>query len=226
MKLKAVIPFILQSTVWWLVMRPFLIFFTGFKVEGIEHIKNLNAPAIFTPNHSHPLDAELVPLALPFWSSFSPMFYVVRDGKKYSSWKKVLFTFINLKLIGAYPLAHDKKDYALSLKTHENLLQSGLSVCIFPEGGLTKDGNIQKAHGGVTHLANATKLPVIPVLITGTYGMHFSALVLGKHRITVKFLPPVYLQDQHHEQIKAGDYHTFAEELLNTLRVEKGERIL
>ena len=93
MKLKAVIPFILQSTVWWLVMRPFLIFFTGFKVEGIEHIKNLNAPAIFTPNHSHPLDAELVPLALPFWSSFSPMFYVVRDGKKYSSWKKVLFTF-------------------------------------------------------------------------------------------------------------------------------------
>lgn len=225
MKKYQLLPFLLQGTLWWVVMKPIFSIFTKFHVEGYRHIQNLPKPVIFAPNHSHSIDAVLLPLALPLWSKFAPVFYVTREGVRYEGWKRFLFTFFNLKHIGAYPIAHDQKNYAVSLQAHERILRDGGSMCIFPEGGTTKDGLIRPAKGGVGHLAASTQSLVVPVLITGTFGLSFKDFLLRENRITITFFPPMQLQAN---TSLDGDelvnhYRSFGEKVLNVIRVAKNE---
>lgn len=215
-----ILPFLLQGTLWWVVMKPLMTLLFGLQIKGYEHVRDVASPAIFAPNHSHPLDAELLPLALPLWSRFSPMFYVAREAGEYSSWKKLLFGIFNLEHIGAYALAHDKKDYAASLKKHVAILNDGGSVCIFPEGGITRDGLIRRAHGGVSYLANQTGLPVIPVLIRGSYRFPLIKLLFRRESLSIEFFPPVYIDQgiYRNSDETAEAYRANAEEILNILR--------
>jgi len=221
-------PFLLQGTLWWLVTKPIFHIFTKFNVQGYEHLKKLPPSIIFAPNHSHAVDAVLIPLALPLWSRFSPVFYVTREGIRYEGWKKFLFTFFNLKHIGAYPISHDKKNYALSLKTHEVIIKEMGSMCIFPEGGTTKDGLIRQAKGGVGYLASTTAAPVIPILITGTFKLSFKHFLLRKNTITIRFFPPLYLKEDF--TLKGDElvthYRNFGEKVLNVLREAKSEPVV
>ncbi|MDE1975532.1 MAG: 1-acyl-sn-glycerol-3-phosphate acyltransferase [Patescibacteria group bacterium] len=47
-------------------------------------------------------------------------------------------------------------DYSKAMPHHEGIIRDGGSVCIFPEGRTTKDGNIGEGKGGVAYLAWAT----------------------------------------------------------------------
>lgn len=226
-KIYFILPFFLQGTLWWIVVRPILYFFVGFKVINYECVKNLKGPVIFAPNHSHSLDAVLLPLALPLWSRFSPIFYVTREGVRYTGWRKFLFTFFNLKHIGAYPITHDKKNYALSLETHKKIIEDGGSMCIFPEGGTTKDGFVRPARGGITYLAATTGVPVVPVLITGTFQLDIPTFLKRKSQVTVEFFPEMYFTElvEYHEGDAelATRYRKFGESILNVIRIAKKE---
>ena len=46
------------------------------------------------------------------------------------------------KIFGAYPATVGIKDYEKMLMHHINILCRGHSVCIFPEGGLSKNGEL------------------------------------------------------------------------------------
>lgn len=225
MKLYFVWPLILQSTLWWIVMKPFTSFFFRLEVKGLHHLKDISSPAIFAPNHSHPLDSELLPLALPIWSRFSPMFYVTLAPKRYTGWKKVIFTTLNLEHIGAYAFTHDKKDYALSLKKHVSILKDGGSVCIFPEGSMTKNGLIGHARGGVSYLASETEAPIVPVLIQGTYKLTLLDTVLRRRKVTIEFFPAVHYKNKIYSNTEATaeEYRANAEQVLDVIRKGKGE---
>ena len=177
MKFYAILPAVLQGTLWWFLMKPFFSFFGQLKVVGYEKVKLLDAPVILAPNHSHSLDAVLLPLAFPLWSKFSPLFYVARPAQLYTGWRKVAFSLQDLKFIGSYPLIPNKKDYGVALEKHVNLLREGNTLCIFPEGGTTKDGTIRDAHGGVTYLATVTKRPIVPVHVSGTFQLTFKNFI-------------------------------------------------
>jgi len=47
-------------------------------------------------------------------------------------------------------------------------------VCIFPEGRLTRDGEIASFRAGLTRIVTETPVPVIPMAITGLWGSLFS----------------------------------------------------
>ena len=53
-------------------------------------------------------------------------------------------------------------------------LREGELVCIFPEGRLTRDGDIAAFRTGLTRIVTETPVPVIPMAIAGLWGSMFS----------------------------------------------------
>ncbi len=200
-------------------MKPLFLFFGHLKIVGYENVKALDAPIILAPNHSHSLDAVLLPLAFPLWSKFSPLFYVARPAQLYSGWRKIAFSLQDLNFIGSYPLIPNKKDYGVALQKHEDLLRNGNTLCIFPEGGTTKDGTIRDAHGGVAYLADVTKRPIVPVHISGTFQLTFMDLIKRKNKLTISFLDPIFPEELSKQLFdNQNDYREAAQIVVGRLR--------
>jgi 1-acyl-sn-glycerol-3-phosphate acyltransferase len=54
-------------------------------------------------------------------------------------------------------------------------------VCIFPEGGITRDGELQPFKGGVMKLIEGMPdVPVIPMALGNLWGSYFSRVEGGK----------------------------------------------
>ena len=205
-------------------MRPLFRFFTRLEIRGLENVTSLKSPVIFAPNHSSLLDSVLLPLALPFWSRFSPMFYLTSvyshfKNKEKFGWLVYFFRPVTFKLLGAYPTINGNKDYSFALARHIQILSDGGSVCIFPEGTITKDGLIGPAHGGVGYLAFKTKKAVVPVLISGIYKITLSDIFHRRRKIIIKFCEPVSADVfGATEDIDVQSLKKFSENILQILR--------
>ena len=58
-------------------------------------------------------------------------------------------------------------------------LASGNIVCIFPEGGITRDGEIQRFRPGIEKLIKRRPVPVVPVALCHLWGSWFSRRKTG-----------------------------------------------
>jgi 1-acyl-sn-glycerol-3-phosphate acyltransferase len=47
-------------------------------------------------------------------------------------------------------------------------------VCIFPEGGISSDGELAPFHRGIEKIVDRTPVPVVPVALVGLWGSFFS----------------------------------------------------
>ena len=47
-------------------------------------------------------------------------------------------------------------------------------VCIFPEGKLTRDGELAEFKTGMEKIVNENRIPVIPMALSGLWGSFFS----------------------------------------------------
>jgi len=77
----------------------------------------------------------------------------------------------------AIPIASAKDDVTILERAFELTalaLRDGELVCIFPEGRLTRDGDIAAFRTGVTRIVTETPVPVIPMAISGLWGSMFS----------------------------------------------------
>jgi 1-acyl-sn-glycerol-3-phosphate acyltransferase len=73
-----------------------------------------------------------------------------------------------------------------------DLLGSGASIVIYPEGTRSPDGSLQRFHAGAFHLALATQTPILPLCIDGTGRfLKKGSLFLRPVPITVKLLQPL-----------------------------------
>ncbi|MEK7558595.1 MAG: lysophospholipid acyltransferase family protein [Patescibacteria group bacterium] len=190
--IKTFLPVFLQNSIW-LPTRIFLKFFTRFEIRGFEHIKNLSGPLIFASNHASELDPILVTAAMPFFSPLLPIFYVAKKGEFY---KKdgplgLIYGGVFFKLWGAYPVREGLKNYKLSLNIHLEMLKEKKCLLIFPEGKITKDGNIGSAHGGIGYLAYATKSKVVPVAIQGNFHLTQKDFFSRKRKIIITIGAPI-----------------------------------
>jgi len=78
---------------------------------------------------------------------------------------------------GRVPLPSAKDDATILERAFEMTaaaLRDGELVCIFPEGRLTRDGEIASFRAGLTRIVTETPVPVIPMAITGLWGSLFS----------------------------------------------------
>lgn len=170
------------------VVRRFCIWFlwlhNGLRVEGKELIPTVR-PLIFAANHVSNLDPIVSGCAVPFRLRFLAKEELFQMNK--------LFTWLLLTL-GAVPVSRASGlSAAAALKSFLEILQSGESTMIFPEGSRSLDGHLQPVEGGVGLLAARTKVPIVPLYISGTFGaMPVGSKKIGRENIVVRFGNPIF----------------------------------
>ncbi len=98
----------------------------------------------------------------------------------------------------AIPIAGAKEDPALLQRAFEEVdeeLAAGHLVCIFPEGGITRDGTLQPFRPGMERILAARPVPVIPLALRGLWGSIFSRRdsMLGRSRLPRRFWSAIEL---------------------------------
>src|SRR5262245_2404976 len=79
------------------------------------------------------------------------------------------------KVFGAIPIDPLKpKMIVTAFRTAREALQQGDLVCIFPEGGLTRTGQVQAFTPGLMKILEGSDAPVIPIYLQGLWGSIFS----------------------------------------------------
>ena len=137
-----------------------------FKVTGDEHLPAAGA-AIVVCNHVSRVDALLLMAASP-----RPMRFMI-DHRLFA----VPVLGWLLKLARAIPLAPQAEDpvaYAAALQAADRVLASGDVLCLFPEGGRSRDGQLQAFQPGVMAILARRPVPVVPVALQNAGRAYFS----------------------------------------------------
>jgi 1-acyl-sn-glycerol-3-phosphate acyltransferase len=92
----------------------------------------------------------------------------------------------------AIPIASAKEDPQIMQRAFEEVdkeLALGNIVCIFPEGGITRDGDIQGFRPGLEKILARRPVPVVPLALRGLWGSIFSRRdsALGRLRVPRRF---------------------------------------
>jgi acyl-[acyl-carrier-protein]-phospholipid O-acyltransferase / long-chain-fatty-acid--[acyl-carrier-protein] ligase len=98
------------------------------------------------------------------------------------------------------PIGTTRKSMVESIRASREALQQGELVCIFPEGGISRSGNIEDFRPGFLSILKDSDAPVVPVYLGGLWGSIFS-FEGGKffwkwprrwrYRITIRFGQPI-----------------------------------
>ncbi|WP_295798445.1 MFS transporter [uncultured Microbulbifer sp.] len=136
------------------------------KHQGLELVPE-EGPAIIACNHVSYVDALLLAGA-------------VRRPIRFIMYKPIyeipVLHFI-FKTGRAIPICSRQKDpegYARAFEEIEQGLKDGDLLCIFPEGQLTRDGELQPFKAGIEKILQRTPVPVIPMALSGLWGSFFS----------------------------------------------------
>jgi 1-acyl-sn-glycerol-3-phosphate acyltransferase len=144
-----------------------------FKVRGDENIPTEGA-AVLVCNHVSFVDAVLLMAASPRPIRFlmdHRIFRVPLLG----------WLFRLAKAIPVAPQAEDPRAYDRAFEQASAVLRDGELLAIFPEGGITRDGELQPFKGGVIKIleraeADGLAVPVIPLGLTDLWGSFFSRI--------------------------------------------------
>lgn len=80
-----------------------------------------------------------------------------------------------LKRAGVIPIsANNRSSIKAAFTEVEHALNNGELVCIFPEGQLTNDGEVQEFMRGMDIILRRSSVPVIPMALKGLWGSYFS----------------------------------------------------
>ncbi len=131
------------------------------KYHGLEHVCDLEAPFILMGNHVHLLDPFLLAVAVPK--------YQVRFIAKKELWKNPVVAWFarNLKAI---PVDRHNTDME-AMRACMRVTREGNVLGIFPEGTRHHKGLMTELESGVAMIALRSKVPLVPVYITGTLGL-------------------------------------------------------
>jgi acyl-[acyl-carrier-protein]-phospholipid O-acyltransferase/long-chain-fatty-acid--[acyl-carrier-protein] ligase len=133
------------------------------KLHNIENIPS-HGGALLVPNHVSWLDGILLLLV-----SSRPVRMVVFAGNFNNKWLKWM-----ADLYGAIMIESKPKKIMAALKTARTALENGEIVCIFPEGGISRSGQVKTFKPGMMKILKGTDAPVIPVYLDELWGSIFS----------------------------------------------------
>ncbi|MES2949260.1 MAG: MFS transporter [Pseudomonadota bacterium] len=151
-------------------------FIYRFKVKGDHNIPTQGA-AILVCNHVSFVDAVLLMAASP-----RPIYFIM-DHNIFKV--PVLGWLFRLaKAIPIAPRAQDPAAYEAAFDAAAKVLKEGDLLCIFPEGGLTRDGTLQEFKGGIMKILERTNqqgvtVQVVPMALTNLWGSFFSRVEQG-----------------------------------------------
>jgi 1-acyl-sn-glycerol-3-phosphate acyltransferase len=173
----------------------FLIYklFVSIEIRGKEHLDSLSEPIIIATNHTSELDATAIPLVLPFFSKFFPIYFVTNSEDKYRTfgWRGYLYGGVFFNMLGGYSVYSGNKNYAIALADHVDILKHGHAICIFPEGKRTRDGILNPARGGLGYLVHTTGAVVVPVAIDTFFNISLWDFLTCQRKVVITICKPM-----------------------------------
>lgn len=149
----------------------FMIWLLSHSMYRVEHRNLQRIPeegaALLVCNHVSFVDALLIAGAVR-----RPIRFVMY----YRIYRLPVLNFI-FRTAGAIPIAGRSEDavtYEQAFAKIAACLAAGELVCIFPEGKLSSDGEIDVFKSGVKRILGETPVPVIPLALQGLWGSFFS----------------------------------------------------
>ena len=136
------------------------------KLDGVANIP-AKGGAVLVANHVAFHDAIVV-------GSFAPRpLRFVMDHQMYRRPGMNLFC----RMLRVIPIAPEREDPACLAAAYESIddaLAHGELVVIFPEGGITRDGEMAEFRAGIERILKRRAVPVVPCGISGLWGSFFS----------------------------------------------------
>ncbi|MHA6161479.1 MFS transporter [Pseudomonas sichuanensis] len=149
----------------------FLIWLLSHSMYRVQHRELERIPdegaALLVCNHVSFVDALLIGGAIR-----RPIRFVMY----YKIYNLPVLNFI-FRTAGTIPIAgrgEDEAIYERAFARIKQYLAEGELVCIFPEGKLSADGEIDVFKGGVSRILSESPVPVIPLALQGLWGSFFS----------------------------------------------------
>lgn len=130
------------------------------KVRGVENLP-AKGPYLICPNHQSYMDGVLVTAVLPY--HIFKQLYSLGYTPFFSGGLKDFIARVG-KVVPIDP----NTDLVRAMKVSAVILRAKKILLIFPEGGISCDGQLQKFKKGAPVLAQELGLPVVPTAIKGT----------------------------------------------------------
>lgn len=153
--------FMMRFIVWLLIHSVYRV-----HKEGLEQIPD-DGPAVLICNHVSYVDALVIAAC-------------VRRPIRFVAWYKIyqrpILNFV-FRTAQAIPIASRREDPAMLSAAYDKIsaeLEAGNLVCIFPEGKLTKTGEISPFQPGLKKIIERNPVPVVPLALRGLWGSAFS----------------------------------------------------
>jgi hypothetical protein len=153
--------FILRLIAWFMVSLVYRV-----KYKGLEKIPE-DGPVVLVCNHVSFVDPAII-------------MGRVRRPSRFVMYYKIFNTFgikFLFKAAKAIPVASVKEDPIMmesAFASVRDALANGDVVCIFPEGGLTQDGQVGQFRKGIERIISETPVPVVPMALNNLWGSLFS----------------------------------------------------
>jgi 1-acyl-sn-glycerol-3-phosphate acyltransferase len=128
-------------------------------ITGMENIPQ-NKTVLFMSNHQSYFDIPLLMSAIDI-----PKGFIAK--KELAKWPGIHMWMKYMKCI--FMDRENMRKSAESIVEGINILKSGYSMVIFPEGTRSKGGQPCDFKGGSFKLATKSKVPIVPITIDGTY---------------------------------------------------------
>lgn len=140
-----------------------------FRVHGLEHLPS-REPALLVSNHLSLMDAVFIV------SSQQRRIRMLMSRQFYDEAGWIVRKIVDLARVILIHSEDNPKKLIQSLKTARAALDEGYLVCIFAEGALSPDGNLQAFKSGFARILKGSDYPIIPVHIDGAWES------VGSHR--------------------------------------------
>jgi acyl-[acyl-carrier-protein]-phospholipid O-acyltransferase/long-chain-fatty-acid--[acyl-carrier-protein] ligase len=134
-------------------------------VAGRERVP-ARGGALLVPNHVSMADAVLLIAAID-----RPVRFLMFKGSYDHPLVKPF-----AKILGVIPISSDQgpREMIHSLRRATKALEDGELVCIFPEGQMTRIGQMMPFRRGMERIIKGVNVPIIPVNLDGVWGSIFS----------------------------------------------------
>ncbi|MCA9581233.1 MAG: MFS transporter [Myxococcales bacterium] len=127
----------------------------------------LEGPCVVVANHVSFVDWLLLASAVK-----TPARFVMYHG--FFKIPLLGFLFRDAKVIPIAPAKEDVDTMEQAFDRIAEELEAGEIVCLFPEGGITRTGELERFRPGIERIIARTPVPVIPIAIKGMWGSFFS----------------------------------------------------
>jgi long-chain acyl-CoA synthetase len=161
---------LLRRLAQWLLLFPLLRIWVRLEVTGLERLEPVEPPVIFAANHTSNMDAVVIARALPGrWRrrlAVTMMGEYAARASGWRRWHRRFWTVMAEGFMNCYPFPQDS-GFGRALEHTGELVGRGYCPLVFPEGGRTLDGRLQRFREGIGLLARGTRLPIAPVAVSG-----------------------------------------------------------